>query len=64
MAVVRAGADGAVLGGLHSGAAIGGVLITGVMGYAWLALLHPQRQFWHDAACGTRLMHWKAAGDR
>ena len=24
--------------------------------YALLALLHPQRQFWHDALCGTRLI--------
>ncbi|KQW36782.1 RDD family protein [Rhizobacter sp. Root404] len=28
----------------------------GVIGYALLALLHPQRQFWHDALCGTRLI--------
>ena len=29
---------------------------VGVIGYALLALLHPQRQFWHDALCGTRLI--------
>ena len=28
----------------------------GVVAYALLALLHPQRQFWHDALCGTRLI--------
>ena len=28
----------------------------GVVAYALLALLHPQRQFWHDALCGTRLV--------
>jgi uncharacterized RDD family membrane protein YckC len=28
----------------------------GVVAYALLALLHPQRQFWHDAVCGTRLI--------
>ena len=28
----------------------------GVIAYALLALLHPQRQFWHDALCGTRLV--------
>ena len=28
----------------------------GVVAYAALALLHPQRQFWHDALCGTRLV--------
>ena len=29
---------------------------VGVAAYALLALLHPQRQFWHDALCGTRLV--------
>ncbi len=29
---------------------------VGVLAYALLALLHPQRQFWHDALCGTRLV--------
>jgi uncharacterized RDD family membrane protein YckC len=29
---------------------------VGVAVYALLALLHPQRQFWHDALCGTRLI--------
>ena len=28
----------------------------GVVAYALLALAHPQRQFWHDAVCGTRLI--------
>jgi uncharacterized RDD family membrane protein YckC len=28
----------------------------GVVAYGLLALLHPQRQFWHDALCGTRLV--------
>ena len=31
-------------------------LVVGVIAYALLALLHPQRQFWHDALCGTRLI--------
>jgi uncharacterized RDD family membrane protein YckC len=31
-------------------------IAIGVIGYALLALLHPQRQFWHDAVCGTRLI--------
>jgi uncharacterized RDD family membrane protein YckC len=30
---------------------------VGIIGYALLALLHPQRQFWHDALCGTRLVN-------
>lgn len=29
---------------------------VGVVAYALLALLHPQRQFWHDALCGTQLV--------
>ena len=34
---------------------------VGVVAYALLALLHPQRQFWHDALCGTRLVDAKPA---
>ena len=45
-------------GGLH-GPAIFGVLLAGVAGYAALARLHPQRQFWHDAVCSTRLITWR-----
>lgn len=44
------------LAGIHGLGAIFGVLITGVLAYAALARLHPQRQFWHDIACGTRLV--------
>lgn len=29
---------------------------VGILAYALLALLHPQRQYWHDAVCGTRLV--------
>jgi len=36
----------------HGLAAMG----IGVVAYAMLALAHPQRQFWHDALCGTRLV--------
>jgi hypothetical protein len=32
------------------------VVGVGVVAYALLALAHPQRQFWHDALCGTRLI--------
>ena len=31
-------------------------VVVGVIAYALLALLHPQRQFWHDAVSGTRLV--------
>jgi uncharacterized RDD family membrane protein YckC len=33
-----------------------GAIAVGVIAYALLTLLHPQRQFWHDALCGTRLI--------
>ena len=29
---------------------------AGIVAWALLALLHPQRQFWHDAIAGTRLL--------
>ena len=34
---------------------------VGVIAYALLALVHPQRQFWHDALCGTRLIDARPA---
>jgi len=43
------------LAGLHSAAQIFGLMAAGVITYALLALLQPERQFWHDALCGTRL---------
>lgn len=36
-------------------------LLAGVLGYAALSLLRPDRQFWHDAVCGTRLIDWRPA---
>jgi len=32
---------------------------AGVLAYAGLTRLHPDRQYWHDAVCGTRLVAWK-----
>lgn len=46
---------------LHGSGTIFGLMGVGVVAYAWLALLHPQRQFWHDAVCGTRLITWRPA---
>ena len=45
--------------GLHHSAAIYGAMFTGVLAYASLVWLRPDRQFWHDAVCGTRLVHWQ-----
>jgi len=47
--------------GLNSSAEIFGLMTVGVLSYAMLARLHPQRQFWHDAVCGTRLIDWRPA---
>ena len=52
------------LAGLHSAAQIFGLMATGVIAYALLALLQPERQFWHDALCGTRLVTWRPAAPR
>ena len=53
------------LAGLHGTGEIFGLLTTGVVAYALLALAHPQRQFLHDALCGTRLVSWDSrAGGR
>jgi uncharacterized RDD family membrane protein YckC len=33
-----------------------GAIFAGVLAYAALTRLHPDRQYWHDAVCGTRLV--------
>lgn len=47
--------------GLHGAAAITTVSFVGVVGYALLALANGERQYWHDMACGTRLITWRPA---
>jgi uncharacterized RDD family membrane protein YckC len=42
--------------GLKGGGPVAAVVIAGVLAYAALARLHPDRQFLHDAICGTRLV--------
>ena len=42
--------------GLKGGWPVAGVVITGILVYAALARLHPDRQFLHDLICGTRLV--------
>lgn len=49
------------LSGLKSGGSIFGILFAGVAAYAALARLNPQRQFWHDVVCGTRLVDARPA---
>jgi uncharacterized RDD family membrane protein YckC len=52
------------LANLHSAAQIFALMVVGVLTYALLARLHPERQFWHDALCGTRLVTWRPAARR
>lgn len=47
--------------GLHGRSAIAGTMLAGVLAYAALSRLRPDRQFWHDAVCGTRLIDWRPA---
>jgi uncharacterized RDD family membrane protein YckC len=47
--------------GLHGPGAITTLLLAGVLTYAALTQLRPDRQFWHDAVCGTRLIDWRPA---
>lgn len=35
-----------------------GVVLVGALAYAALTRLRSDRQYWHDAVCGTRLVHW------
>ena len=47
---------------LAGAASVGGMLATlatGAIAYAALTRLNPDRQFWHDVACGTRLVNWR-----
>ena len=39
--------------------AISGLTVLGVLAYAGLVWLRPERQFFHDVLCGTRLVHWQ-----
>lgn len=53
------------LGGeAHSKAIVTAALGAGVVAYAALSRLRPDRQFWHDAVCGTRLVDWRPAPRR
>ena len=49
----------------YSGLPAGGywllLVLAWVAGYAALAFLRRDRQFWHDVACGTRLINWQPA---
>jgi uncharacterized RDD family membrane protein YckC len=44
---------------LHGAWSIVAILLGSVLTYAALAWLHPRRQYWHDAVCGTALIDWR-----
>ena len=51
--------------GLQRNKSLFGVaLLIGMLGYALLALLLPDRQFLHDRLCRTRLITWRLAPRR
>ena len=47
--------------GLHGKGEIVSAMLAGVLAYAALAWLRPDRQYWHDVVCGTRLVDYKPA---
>ena len=47
--------------GLQGGWLTFGALTAWVLVYAALSRLHPDRQYWHDAICQTRLISWHPA---
>ena len=47
-----------------SGYAIAGILAGWIALYALSALLHPRRQFWHDALCDTAIVFERPAPPR
>ena len=47
--------------GISGGVSLSLMALVGVLAYAGLIYLRPDRQFWHDAVCGTRLIDWHPA---
>jgi len=45
--------------GISGGASLTVMALAGVLAYASLVYLRPDRQFWHDVVCGTRLIDWQ-----
>jgi uncharacterized RDD family membrane protein YckC len=52
------------LTGLKGSAPTFTAMTFGVLAYAGLSRLHPDRQYWHDAVCGTRLVSWRPTAPR
>lgn len=49
------------ISGLQGGTAFVAILVVGVLTYAALSRLHPQRQFAHDVLCGSRLIDTRSS---
>jgi len=47
------------LTGLKGTAPAFAVVLAGVLAYAALAWLLPDRQYWHDVLCKTRIVNWR-----
>jgi len=47
--------------GVHSPAGFGLIVVAGMLAYAALAWLRPDRQWPHDVLCGTRLVDTRSA---
>jgi len=47
------------LSGLHGALPVAAVLLVGLLAYAALSRLLPERQYLHDAVCGTKLVAWQ-----
>lgn len=49
---------------LKGGGPVTAAVVVGVLGYAALTRLRADRQYWHDAVCGTRLVDWRPPKSR
>jgi uncharacterized RDD family membrane protein YckC len=47
------------LGYTRSGGLVFMAIAGWILFYAALSFLHPRRQYWHDALCGTQLVSWQ-----
>ena len=51
----------AQLAHIRSTGAVTAAVLLGVLAYAALSCLRRDRQYWHDVACGTRIVSWDPA---
>ncbi len=46
------------ISGVQGATPVFAAIVAGVLGYAALVWLHPDRQYWHDVVCKTRIVTW------